>query len=90
MPAAASAPPRSLTPAEAVRAAIGALDGTLAVAKALVEGGRRIDLAGLEREAAALCAAVMALDAAEAKRLRPALEALRGNVESLAAALRPG
>ena len=90
MSAALPAPRPSLTPAAAVAAAIAALDGTLVVAKALVEGGRRIDLAGLDRDAVALCAAVMALDAAEAKPLRPALEALRGHVEGLAAAMRGG
>lgn len=75
-------------PAEVVGAAIVAFDGTLAVARALVESGRRIELAGLEREAAALCAAIMALDAGEARRLRPALEALRRHVEGLAATMR--
>lgn len=90
MATAAHLPPRRVTPAEGVQAAIAAMDGTLAVATALVAGGRRIDLAGLDREAAVLCAAVMALDAAEAARLRPALEALCGNIDSLAAALRPG
>ncbi|WP_146217072.1 hypothetical protein [Falsiroseomonas bella] len=74
-------------PAEAVHAAIASLDGTLSLARALVEGGRRIDLAGLEREATTLCAAVMALGAEEAKRLRPALLSLRGQVDGLAASL---
>ena len=35
-------------PTEAVRSAIDSLGGTVAVARALVEGGRRVDLAGLE------------------------------------------
>jgi hypothetical protein len=89
MATAAPLHPRRVTPAEGVQAAIAAMDGTLAVASALVASGRRIDLAGLDREAATLCAAVMALDAAAAVQLRPALEALRGNIDSLAAALRP-
>jgi hypothetical protein len=80
--------PTAATPTEAVGAAIVALDDTLAVARALVESGRRIDLDGLEREAAALCAAVVTLKAEEAKNLRPALEALRVNVEGLAATMR--
>jgi hypothetical protein len=83
-PARSAAP----TPTEAVGAAIAALDGTLAVARALVEGGRRIDLEGLEQEAAALCAAVMALGTEEARRMRPALEALRTHVDGLAATMR--
>jgi len=76
------------SPAAAVAAAIAALDGTLVVARALVESGRRIDLDGLEREAVALCAAVMALDVREARSLRPAIEALRHHVDSLAATMR--
>ncbi|WP_137177101.1 hypothetical protein [Roseomonas sp. AR75] len=75
---------RAVQHAEAVHAAIASLDGTLALARALVEGGRRIDLAGLEREATSLCAAVMALDEAEAKRMRPALLSLRSQVDGLA------
>jgi hypothetical protein len=69
--------------AEAVRAAIDTLGGTVAVARALVQGGRMIDLAGLERDCAVLCAAMMALDPPEAKRLRPALEELLFQVNQL-------
>jgi len=76
------------SPAAAVAAAIAALDGTLVVARALVETGRRIDLDGLEREAVALCAAVMALDVREARSLRPAIEALRHQIDCLAATMR--
>jgi hypothetical protein len=71
----------------AVRAAIEAMDGTLAMARALVEGGRRIDLAGLEREATSICAAVMALEAEQGRSLRPALESLLRQVDGLAARL---
>ncbi|WP_237216423.1 hypothetical protein [Falsiroseomonas oryziterrae] len=73
----------------AVRAAIESLGGTIAVAAALVDGGRRIDLAGLERDCAVLCAAVMTLDMPEARRLRPALEDLLFRVNGLAARLDP-
>lgn len=79
--------PRAPNPTEVVGAAITALDGTLAIARALVESGRRIDLAGLDHEAAALVAAIMTLDAEEARRLRPAVEALRDHVDGLAARL---
>ena len=74
--------------AAAVAAAIAGLDGTLVVARALVEAGRRIDLDGLERDVVALCAAVMALDVRDARSLRPAIEALRHQVDSLAARIR--
>ena len=79
--------PRAANPAEVMGAAIASFDGTIAVAQALVTSGRRIDLSGLEQEAATLVAALMALDAEEARRLRPALEALRGHVDALAARL---
>jgi hypothetical protein len=73
---------------DAVAAAIATLAATLAVARALAEAGRRIDLDGLEGDAVALCAALMALDAGEARGLRPAIEALRHDVEILAATMR--
>ncbi len=75
--------------AEAVRAAIETLGGTVAVARALLEAGRMIELAGLERDCAMLCAAMMALDPPEAKRLRPALEELLFQVNRLASQLEP-
>lgn len=74
---------------EAVRAAIDSLGGTIVVASALVDGGRQIDLTGLERDCAVVCAAVMTLDAPEARRLRPALEELLFRVNGLAARLDP-
>jgi hypothetical protein len=83
-----SADASGTSPAAAVAAAIAALDGTLVVARALLETGRRIDLDGLEREAVALCAAVMALDVREARSLRPAIEALRHQIDCLAATMR--
>jgi hypothetical protein len=82
--------PRAATHAEAVEAAIEALGGTVSVARALVEGGRRVDLEGLDRDATALCAAVMALEREAARHLRPALEALLHQVDHLAAAVARG
>jgi hypothetical protein len=73
---------------DVVAAAIATLAGTLAVARALTENGRRIDLDGLERDAVAVCAALMALDVRDARGLRPAMEALRQDVDSLAATMR--
>ncbi len=71
--------------AEAVRAAIESMGGTIAIARALVEGGREVDLEGLDRDANALCVAVMTLERDEARRLRPALEALLRQVNELTA-----
>ena len=75
----------SPSPAEAVQAAIASLGGTLELARALLDGGRRIDLAGLDAEAARLCAAVLTLTPEAARPLRPALERLRRQVDGLAA-----
>ena len=70
-------------------AAIEALHGTVLMARALVSTGRQVDLAGLDAEAACLCAAVASLPAAAARPLRPALESLARDVEGLAAMLPP-
>ncbi|MDB5371630.1 MAG: hypothetical protein JWP04_272 [Belnapia sp.] len=68
-------------------AAIEALHGTVLMARALVSTGRRVDLAGLDTEAACLCAAVAILPPATARSLRPALESLARDVDGLAAML---
>ena len=57
------------------------------MARVLAECGRAIDLAGLDREAAALCASVQALPREEAQQLRPLLVALLRDVTALAATL---
>lgn len=75
------------SPTAAVEAAIATLDGTLAMARALVEAGRRIELDGLENDAAALCAALMLLSPEAARALRPALIGLRRQVDELATSL---
>ena len=62
-------PSPQLSPAAAALAAIASLQGTIAMARALVVSGRRVDLTGLEREAERLCAAIACLSGA-----RPALE----------------
>lgn len=75
-------------PAEAVEAAVEAMLGTVAVARALVGAGRRVDLEGLDGEIGALCAAAIALPVEEGRTLRPAVQALLESIEGLAAALR--
>lgn len=70
-------------PAEIVQAAIEAMGGTIAIAQALVEGGRCVDLSGLDGEAAVLCAAVLGLPDQQSRALRPHLEALLRQVERL-------
>ncbi|MBU8537676.1 hypothetical protein [Falsiroseomonas tokyonensis] len=77
--------PSVATHAQAVHAAIEAMGGTVLVARALVQGGRQVDLEGLDRDATALCAAVLALRPEEGRLLRPALESLLHQVNDLAA-----
>lgn len=71
--------------AAAVQAAIETMGATVAMARALVQGGRRVDLAGLDRDATALCAAVLVLDRDSGRALRPALEALLRQLDHLSA-----
>jgi hypothetical protein len=70
--------------AEAVQAAISGMAGTLAIARALVQSGRQVDLAGLDQEAATLAAAIMALPPGDARLLIPDLDALARQVGALA------
>lgn len=76
-------------PALATLGGIESMRDTLAMARALVDAGRTIDLTGLEAEAATICAAIDALPIGSADALRPAMLALVREVEALAATLRP-
>lgn len=73
--------------AEIVAAAACALLSTVTLARGLVSGGRRVDLAGLEREAGALCAAALALPREEARTLLPSLTAIEREIAALMEAL---
>lgn len=73
----------------AVLAATERCAGTLAVAEALLESGRQIALAGLEREVAPLCAAAMLVDRSAAPALRAALGDLVARLDRLRARLGP-
>lgn len=74
-------------PVVAIGAAVEAMSGTIAVARALVAAGRRVDLAGLDAEISAICAASLTVSAAEGRALRPNLIALEQEVSALAALL---
>lgn len=78
---------QAASPGAVTEAAIEALRRTVQMARALVQGGRRIDLAGLDGEAAALCTAVTLLPAETSRPLLPALEALVREVDGLASLL---
>jgi hypothetical protein len=73
--------------ATASLAAIQSMQGMLQIAGALLQAGRRVDLGGLEVEAARLCATIGLLPAEEASPLRPALEALLRDLDRVVAAL---
>lgn len=74
---------------QAALARIEGLQATLQVARALVESSRPIDLTGLDIEAARLCVAVGIMPVDIAHNLRPALEALRLDLDRLTAAFEP-
>lgn len=69
-------------------AAIDLLHDTVAMARILATNGRQIELAGLDAEAATLCAMIGELPRDRARLLRPAMEALAAEVDGLALALR--
>ena len=77
------------TPQNAVVAAVDELHGVLSLAEILLLAGRSLDLAGLDREVAALCGAVTALPTEEGRAARPALSGLLTQVEGLHARLSP-
>lgn len=85
-----AAPSRPAPDRDVVAAAAAALLSALAVARSLAESGRRVDLGGLDREAAALCAAALSLPPEEGRRLRPRLAAIAAEAAALQEALRPG
>lgn len=57
--------------------------GTLHLAVALAETGRRIDLTGLERVVGQLCARVVDLDPTQGRDFLPRLEAMVGQLDAL-------
>ncbi len=75
--------------AEASLAAIQSMQAMLQIAGALLHAGRRVDLGGLDAEAARLCMAIGLLPQAEAMPLRPALEGLLRELDRVTAALPP-
>ncbi|MBO1073833.1 hypothetical protein [Roseomonas marmotae] len=75
-------------PRQAVLASIDRMDSTLAVAIALADSGRTLDLGGLEEEMTRLCGAALMLPTAEGQALRPAMAGLLARLERLSAALR--
>ncbi len=84
-----SAPPAKaeIQGAIAVLAAAEAMDTMLSVAIGFVRAGRQVDLAGLEQQAARLCAAALGCPADAHPMLRAALIPLVPRLDALTAAL---
>jgi hypothetical protein len=74
---------------QAALAAIQSVQGTLMVARALVDNGRRIDLAGLDGDVASLCGAILCIAPDRARVLRAELVALLQQLDQLSGSLRP-
>ncbi len=68
-------------------AAVESLQAILRVAGALLHGGREVDLAGLEEDAARVCLAAGLLPRDAAAALRAALEATLRDLDHVTAAL---
>ena len=92
--------PKRYTPAEnpiadlqpsievaATLAAIDSLQGTLTMARALVLAGREVELEGLDREAARLCAAVACLPGDSGQMLLGSLVGLTREIDALCVCL---
>jgi hypothetical protein len=73
-----------IMPSLSALSSIEAMRSTLAMARALLEGGRVVELAGLELEAAGICQALDDLPHHAASALRPAILTLMREVEALA------
>lgn len=75
------------TPADTARELADGLGQMLRIAHALIEGGREIDLAGLECQIGLLCAKMLDLPTEEGRALRPLLHDLRAGIDTLTAAI---
>lgn len=71
----------------ATLAAMDSLQATLTMARALVLAGRVVELEGLDREAARLCAAVACLPGDSGQALLPSLIGLTREVDALSVSL---
>ena len=76
--------------AAAMQAAVGISEGlarTICIARGLVENGRDVDMAGLDRGVGLLCAKVLDLPPDNGQAIRPHLQALLSAVNDLTHAL---
>ncbi len=71
----------------ALQSMAGALDRILRLAGALVQAGRPVELAGLDRQVGLLCAQSLDLEPPSGQDIRLSLIALRQQLENLAAGM---
>jgi len=76
------------TPLDAARGLAERIAGTLRMAQALAAGGRRIDLAGLDRPIGLLCAKSLDLPPDQGRAMRVVLIALLQELDALSGAVR--
>lgn len=79
--------PPPTPPSPAVPLAIERISGFLKIAGVLIDAGRRIDLGGFEGEIGRLCAAVLDLEPAAGRALKPRLGALIAELDAVEARL---
>jgi hypothetical protein len=75
------------TPIERARAGAGALRRPAALARALAEAGRPIDLTGLDGQVGLVCARALDLPPDEGRAMRSELQGLLDEIDALAAAM---
>ncbi len=67
----------------------GQVAGALRLAGTLAQGGRRLDLVGLDQMVGRLCAQALDLPPAQGRMVRPRLLALLGELDALGVRLAP-
>jgi len=83
-------PPANLAPPhQVVDQMIDGATSTLRVARGLLEGGRRVDLEGLDRVIGVICARALDLPPEEGRTIRPRLALLLADLDALSLALQP-
>lgn len=74
-------------PLQALLSFLEDMHNTVTIVRRLVEDGRPVDLAGLDRQIGLLCAKALDLPAEQGRGLRPGLIDLLAEVDTVAAAL---
>ncbi len=75
------------SPLATVRGCLAQLGRTLAIARNLLQAGKRLDLTGLDADMGFVCARTLDLPPEEGLALRPELIGLRAELDALSAAL---